>query len=196
MIYTIGDSHAWHAWLNVPGVTTYPGFGPMTMFRLGREPIIKPLEAFGIPKDTVAIMTWGEVDCRCHVHVHQPWKECIEDIVARYRVRLKDFESQLKQIILYNVVPPPRAEKCLETYDPGNGIPVGFPFVGSNEIRKEYVQYMNKLLSESGYPFIDVYKEFADKDGYMACGQVHAQDEKPLIQWLADHKEYLHGNTN
>jgi len=177
-IYTLGDSHSWHAWLNIPEVTVKT-IGPMTMHGMATG------SSFGlkeIPKGSYLICCWGEIDCRCHVHNHQPWQECINKLVEGYLEKIKEFAKDYK-VILFNVVPPPKAEKVVEKWGGKD-----FPFVGSNEVRLQYVKYMNKKLKESGYPFIDVYDHYCDEDGFMLDGNVHIKDEQPLIDWLTKNK--------
>lgn len=177
LIYTVGDSHCWHTWLKIPGVVTKT-IGPMTLYRFG---IDKPFVLDGIPEDATVCFCWGEIDCRCHINKHQPWKKTIEGLVERYieaiRVNIKRHK-----VLIFNVVPPPRKADTPEN--------PGFPFVGTDEERLSYVRYTNELLRKSQYIFVDIYDKYADADGFlrkdMSDGHVHIADERPLIEWLKE----------
>ena len=180
-IYTIGDSHCWHAWLKVPNVITKT-MGPMTMHSLG---LSKPLLIKDLPKDSPIVFCWGEIDCRCHVHKYQPWKETIDVLVKNYIDTITLNAKINKNILIFNVIPPPRKKTAQESS--------GFPFLGTDEERLSYVKYMNKLLSESEYPFIDVYDKYSESDGFLKMElsdyHVHVEDEKYLIEWINNNRE-------
>jgi len=178
-IYTVGDSHCWHAWLKVPGVVTMTR-GPMTMYRFGQS---KPIVLDEVPDGSIVIFCWGEIDCRCHVNKYQPWKDTIENLVKSYieaiRHNVED-HGHIKKTFIFNVVPPPRKGNTPEN--------PGFPFLGTDEERLSYVKYMNELLRKGEYPLIDVYDKYADVEGFLkkelSDGHVHIADEKPLKEFI------------
>jgi len=178
VIYTVGDSHCWHAWLKIPGVITR-GMGPMTMYHFGlsRVNVVE-----GIPEDAIVCFCWGEIDCRCHVHKYQPWQETIDKLVENYLYTIGLNAKTHKNVWIYNVVPPPRKAKTPEN--------PGFPFLGTDEERLAYVKYMNEKLKQGGYPFVDIYDKLCDQDGFLIAeksdGHVHIADEKPLIEWITE----------
>lgn len=176
-IFSIGDSHAWHCWLNIPGAK-FRQLGPMTMHHFGTY---KPIVVRDLPKDSIAVLAWGEIDCRCHVHKFPPYKECIDKVVADYLDGVRKNQKIHPDIWLYNVVPPPRREKAAAESP-------AWPFLGTNEERLSYVQYMNEKLKASEFPFIDVYRQYADKDGFlrmeMSDGHVHIKTVEPLLNTL------------
>lgn len=176
MIQTIGDSHCWHGWLKIPGVNINL-MGPMTMHSVGRD---KPYILSSVPKEDDVIFCWGEIDCRCHVHKHQPWEECIEGLVKNYVEALKINSKDHKKIWIYNVVPPPRKNLVIQS--------PGFPFEGEDEDRLKYVKRMNELLKKSEFGFVDVYDKYSDEEGFlkipMSDLHVHIADEKPLAEWV------------
>ena len=180
MIQTIGDSHCWNAWLKIPGVITNT-MGPMLMYSLG---LSKPILVNKIPKDDTVIFCWGEIDCRCHVHKFQPWKETIDKLVKNYLDAIRVNAEINKNILIFNVVPPPRKEGAQEN--------LAFPFLGSDEERLSYVKYMNKKLSESEFVFIDVYDKYADSDGFLnmeySDNHVHIADPIFIIEWLKQNR--------
>jgi hypothetical protein len=177
MIYTVGDSHCENAWNRIPGVIT-KGRGPMTMYSFG---IYRHIAVEDIPLDAPVVFCWGEIDCRCHVHKHQPWKETIDKLVEGYLLAIDENAKIHPNIWIFNVVPPPR--RALANENPG------FPFVGSDDERLSYVKYMNSLLSQSKYSFIDVYDRYADPEGFLRMelsdAHVHIADKGPLEEWIA-----------
>lgn len=180
LIYTVGDSHAWHAWLKIPFVKT-GSYGPMTMYRFGKD---RPIVTDSIPDDVIVCFCWGEIDCRCHVNKYQPWKKTIDHLVENYIDAIKENTKRFNDVWIFNVVPPPRRE------DSAFENP-GFPFVGTNEERLDSVRYMNNRLRSSGFVFVDVYDKYCDAEGFlrmdMSDNHVHIADEKPLIRWLVNH---------
>jgi len=183
MIYTIGDSHCWHAWLKIPGVITRT-CGPMTMHSLG---LSKPILVKDIPIDAGIVFCWGEIDCRCHVHKYQPWQNTIDILVKNYLDTIRLNAAVNKNILIYNVVPPPRRSLASEN--------AGFPFLGSDIERLDYVKYMNKKLSESEFVFIDVYDKYADSEGFLnmslSDNHVHIENEVYLAEWLNKNRGLL-----
>ena len=177
-LYTVGDSHGWHAWLKIPWVEV-THLGPMTMHMFGQS---KPMVAAKIGNDEgkPICLCYGEIDCRFRVHEHQPWKETINSLVEDF-FKVVDENAKINpKIFIFNILPPPRRDHLP---DP-KGNP-SFPFLGSDDERLTYVTYMNNLLrANSKYPLLDVYKHYCDEDGFlnmeMSDSHVHIKDEKPL----------------
>jgi hypothetical protein len=176
VIHTVGDSHCWNGWLKVPGVKFHL-LGPMLMHTFGRDKMIVTAD---MPRDANVIFCWGEIDCRCHVRKHQPWKQTIDDLVKNYIEAIDINTKEHRHYWIFNVVPPPRKEGMIEAPD--------FPMRGTDDERLSYVKYMNKKLKESGRPFIDVYDKYCDKDGFanreLMPDGVHIGNEKYLIEWV------------
>lgn len=172
-VYTLGDSHALHGWVRVPNVVPCSA-GPMLMYHYKHHPIIFS----HIPKGAPVVLSWGEIDCRCHIFKHAPWDKTIDDMVDNYLSEIRKITDH--HVILYNVVPPPRK---LSVYESEH-----FPFLGSDDERLQFVTRVNLRLKQSGFEFMDVYDQFADKDGFLDISKsdnhVHIEDEKPLIEWL------------
>lgn len=183
-IYTVGDSHCWHAWLKIPGVITKTT-GPMLMHTLGLSELILVED---IPKDAIVCFCWGEIDCRCHVHKYQPWKETIDILVKNYLNVVRLNAKTHKNIWIFNVVPPPRRKSAVSENP-------GFPFLGSDEERLSYVKYMNEKLRESEFPFVDVYDKYADSEGFLNMeytdNHVHIEDPIFIIEWINKYRRSL-----
>jgi hypothetical protein len=56
---------------------------------------------------------------------------------------------------------------------------------------------MNQRLREGPYPFVDIYDQYADPEGFLRMelsdGVVHIADEKPLIKYI---EEKMHVMSN
>ena len=151
----------------------------MTMHGFGVQ---KPVVTGHVPNDAVLVFCWGEIDCRCHVHKFQPYKECIDELVKNYAEHVRFHAITHPNLWIYNVVPPPKRDEKSENCSGG------FPFLGTNEDRLKYVLYMNERLKKTGIPFIDLYSKYCDEEGYLrndvTDDHVHVSDEKPLIEWM------------
>lgn len=180
LIHTIGDSHCWHAWLKIPFVQTHTA-GPMLMHTFGQA---KSVIVSELPKDAIICFCWGEIDCRCHVHKYPPYEKTIDELVENYLAAIAENAKTHKNIWVFNVVPPPRRDGAQEN--------PSFPFLGTDEERLKYVRYMNQCLrigcQEKGYLFVDIYNQYADKDGFlrpeMSDGHVHIAEPAPLRDWV------------
>lgn len=176
LIHTVGDSHAWHAWLKIPFVQTHQ-IGPMTMYHFG---LYHPIVVSDIPTDVPVVFCWGEIDCRCHIYKHPPWEEAIDKLVDEYILAVEHNARIHPNIWLFNVVPPPRKAAVQENPQ--------FPFLGSDAERLGFVLRVNQRLRESGYPFIDVYNKYCDEEGFLLMdqsdGHVHIANHAPLQDWL------------
>ena len=131
-----------------------------------------------IDGDTI-IFCLGEIDCRCHIHKHitdTTYSHIIDDIVNNYfeaiELNLTTSQIKLKNICVYNVVPPIQKYNTVES-------PV-YPYLGSDEERKNYVLYFNEKLKEKciekEYIFF-VYNNYIDENGFLrkdlSDGNVH-----------------------
>ena len=66
--------------------------------------------------------------------------EIINNYIHSIEINLKNCKVKLRNICIYNVVPP--IQKCNTLENPE------YPFLGSDEERKSYVLYFNKCLKE------------------------------------------------
>jgi hypothetical protein len=174
-IHTIGDSHSVHPWKNIEGININH-IGPKLCYSIGRDGI--NLDDFKIEEDDTVIFSFGEIDCRGHIHKHITstfsHEEIINRIVNNYFISIKNATSKFKNlhVCIYNIVPP------LFTNNTGNP---EYPHLGSNNERKEYTLYFNKQLKakceEYKYIFFDIYNNYANSDGFieqsLSDGDVH-----------------------
>lgn len=156
LIHTIGDSHG-----NWSNIAVQHHVGPLTCYRFGLEP-----SRIQVPETVLAgetlVFCLGEIDCRCHIHVHG--KDTIDGIVERYFKAIRHVTPEHIKIGVYNVVPPVRLHDQ-QFHDHK------FPFRGSDEERRDYTLYFNDKLKEYckiyNFWFVDIYDMYADADGFM-----------------------------
>ena len=135
----------------------------------------------------------GRLD-RCHVHKHvseeKGYKQVINEIVSNYleaiKLNVKVSNISFKNVCVYNVLPP--VSKTNTKEDPS------FPFLGSDEQRRDYVTYFNECVSslckEYGYVFFDVYNHYTDDNGFLnkelSDGSVHARDKSYVRNFIIE----------
>ena len=67
MIYIYGDSHAHFSFRNLKLDYTDLSHSAITMYRIGRDNIIINFNKDIIQKNDIIILSYGEIDCRCHI---------------------------------------------------------------------------------------------------------------------------------
>jgi hypothetical protein len=196
-IYIFGDSHAskiHSQWgrirLRNVNIICYH-IGPNLMYtfgRLGRK--LLNIKRYGVRNKDIVIFCFGEIDCRNHVHKHinedRSYKDIIDDLVCNYFISINKNVKQYKSIktCVYNIVPPHRFFEISEDHP--------YPFLGSDEERKLYNNYMNLKIQEhcdiNNFIFFDIYKDSCDEDGFLkgniSKDNVHIIDPKPSIKFI------------
>ena len=180
-IHTIGDSHSTFGW---SGVIKHH-LGPLLCYSFGKGKLNKcDIRQFNIKNGDTIVFCLGEIDCRCHIHKHiteaTSYQHIIDSIVDDYfeaiELNVSISQIKLKNICVYNVVPP--IQKYNTTENPE------YPYLGTDEERKCYVLYFNKKIKEKciekKYVFFDVYNDYIDKNGHLrkdlSDGNVHIGD--------------------
>lgn len=178
VIHTIGDSHSQNGW--VTAIKHH--IGPLLCYSFGKEKLKRiDIRRFNIRDGDTIIFCLGEIDCRCHIHKHisktTSYQDIINNIVDNYfeAIELNVSISQIKfkNICVYNVVPPVQKHNTEENPK--------YPYLGTDEERKQYVLYFNKKLkdkcTEKNMVFFDVYDNYKDKNGFLrkdlSDGNVH-----------------------
>ena len=142
--------------------------GPVTAFRIARDGLdIRP---YHVKDNDIVIYNFGEIDCRTNIHKYvqgnNDYQENIKNIVDGYikTVQLNHKNLNLHTSVIYNVIPP-----CKMTTD--NKIHGQIPFLGTNEDRKKYTLYFNKLLKQECLKydilFFDIYDMLVSEDGFL-----------------------------
>jgi hypothetical protein len=167
-IHTIGDSHAISGWSGI----IYHHLGPVLCYSFGKEQLQRcDIRNFNIKDGDTIVFCFGEIDCRCHVHKHITdtctFQDIINNIVDKYfeaiKLNIYTSEIKLKQVCVYNVVPPIQKYNTLENPE--------YPYLGNDEQRKSYSLYFNKKLkekcAENKYIFFDIYNNYIDENGFL-----------------------------
>ena len=165
-IHTIGDSHATNGWY---GVIEHH-LGPLLCYSFGKGKLNRcNILDYNIKNGDSIIFCLGEIDCRCHIYKHvnenTTYQQIINEIIDNYfeaiDINIKNSNLKLKNICVFNVVPPIQRYK---TNEPS-------VLCGSDEERKEYVLYFNKKIKEKcliyKYIFFDVYDKYTDNNGFL-----------------------------
>ena len=184
VLHTFGDSHCQWGWNCIPNVISHH-FGPKLCFSIGRDGIYIQT-GYNVSNGDTVIFSFGEVDCRCHIHKHittdNDYTKIIDAIVTNYFVQIKKAVDVFDTLTtaIYNIVPP--IQKYNTPEDPD------YPFLGTDEERKEYVLYFNyklkQMCAEYNFIFIDVYNDYSDNNGFLnkslSDGKVHIGDAQYL----------------
>lgn len=178
-IHTIGDSHSINGWTT--DILRHH-LGPVLCYSVGKEKLNRcDIRKFNIKDGDTIVFCLGEIDCRCHIHKHitntVSYQTIINNIVDDYFVAIElnivTSQIKLKNVCVYNVVPPIQKNNTRENPD--------YPYLGSDEERKQYVLYFNTKIKEKciekGYVFFDVYDKYIDENGFLkrdlSDGNVH-----------------------
>lgn len=168
MIYTFGDSHARIGWPHHKWLKLYE-IGPILAYSFGKEKLKRlNIVNFNVKENDTVIFSFGEIDCRCHIHKHSSKESIDEDInkiIFNYFEAVKENVQQFKSLKVYILSVPPAARKE-KIQDNKN-----FPHLGTNEERKLYVDIFNKTLSklclQYSFNFLNHHDNHADEEGYL-----------------------------
>ena len=190
MIHIYGDSHG-EANLKR---TTLPFINrceySTTMFRIGRDNSIIHFNKDDHKPDDVVCLTYGEIDCRCHIQrqidLGRNEDHVIQELVEKYFDAINNNTTHLikNHIIIFAVIPAVRQFD----YEMINGpIKHEHPFVGSNEDRVRFTNKVNKL-----------YEEFANKNGYTFFNpfSFYTRPDGSLKYEYSDYLIHIHENTH
>ena len=167
MIYIYGDSHAGVSFKNLKLNYIDLHQPSITMFRIGRDGIVINYNKDIIKKDDIIILSYGEVDCRCHIqrqiNLGNNEDDVINDLVCNYFKTINHIDAK---IIIVGIIPPTKQTDYETIHGP---ILHEFPFVGSDEDRVRYTKKVNKLLEEfsliNNYTYFNPYYYYERPDG-------------------------------
>lgn len=162
--------------------------GPRLMHSFARDGI--DLRKLDIRENDAVIFSFGEIDCRTHIHrfvtPEKTAEDVMNDLVDRYIARIEEIRKEMPtlDIGIYNIVPP--VHKDLVSENPE------YPYRGSDEERLSYVTFMNKRLYQEciahNFFFVNIYVSVADEYGFLrkeiSDGHVHIQSGKELQKWI------------
>jgi len=190
-IHTVGDSNSYKGWTNV--ITHY--LGDKLCYSFGREKLnfcdIRNL--YMSDGDTV-IFSFGEIDCRRHVHKclseTNKHEHIINNIVDEYldaiKINIDISQLKFKNVCIFNIIPPIQKSN--------KPVTIELPFLGTDEERKTYVLYFNKKLKEKcieyNYVFFDIYDKYTDENGFLrkdlSDGYCHISDGIHITNFIKD----------
>ena len=194
-IHTFGDSHCNAGWSRIPGVKRHH-MGPVLCYSIGTKDELLDLQGYGVADGDVVVFCFGEIDCRCHIQKHvskeRTHERVIDEIVDKY---LRAIQRKVKSLsgvktCVYNV--PPAVHKATTWQHPQ------YPYLGTDEERRTYVEYFNGRLRqrcpEFGYVFFDIYDQCVDEEGFLlpeiSDGVVHITDATIIGRFLSDTFQY------
>jgi hypothetical protein len=171
MIHSYGDSHAHFNFKNLKLDYNDLSSFSITMFRIGRDGIIINFNKDTIQKDDIIVLSYGEVDCRCHIqrqiNLGNNEDNIINELVSNYFKTIKSNIINIDaKIIIVGIIPPTKQYDYEILHGP---ITHDFPFVGSDECRVRYTNKVNKLLEElsiiNNYIYFNPYSYYERPDG-------------------------------
>jgi hypothetical protein len=192
MIHIYGDSHARFSFNNLEKPNNNLNVPSITMFRIGRDNIIINFNKYTIKPNDIIVLSYGEVDCRCHIkrqiNLGKDEDDVIHELVNNYirTIRNNTIDLDVK-IIIVGVIPPTKQDDFEKLNGP---ILHEFPFVGTDEDRVRYTNKINKLLEEmsnnNNYMYFNPYSYYTRDDGTLkyelSDNNVHLRDNSYLLE--------------
>ena len=200
MIYIYGDSHANYCFKNLPITHFKYHENSITMFRIGRDNLIVKFNKEDIAAAAAAaavaavatiVFTYGEIDCRCHIHrqkgLGRDEDDIICELVNNYINTIKNNTEGLDANIFIVAVIPPTKQSDYELLH--GQITHEYPFLGSDADRVRYTSKTNRLLELSsvkyGYTFFNPYDYYRRADGTLkyelSDNTVHIGDNRHFL---------------
>jgi hypothetical protein len=194
MIHTFGDSHCGHMdgvnWrtidIGIPIETHW--IGPKTCAGFGINKLeMLDISKYGVKDGDTVVFSFGEVDCRAHIHKNKNnFGKIIDKITENYLYAIKQNVDQFNDLKVIVMSIPPVARR-----DELNDNPE-FPTLGTDKDRQMYVEYMNdnirRLCGKFNYLYMDVYFCYMDEGGFLdpklSDGNVHIKDSKFMKEKL------------
>jgi hypothetical protein len=166
MIYIFGDSHARFNFKNLPVENQNLHVNSITMHRVGRDNEIINFRENMNHQDNTFIITYGEVDCRCHIHkqlsMQRDLNEIVQKLVDDFCLTISNKIKRYKKIIVCSVVPPIRKSEAI-------GESPEFPRLGTDEERVLFTKLINEQLkincNKFNFVYFDIYNLYARDDG-------------------------------
>jgi hypothetical protein len=190
MLHTVGDSHSHFGWYKIPGIKIH-WVGPLLCHSFGQQKLGRiNLKKLGVAEEDSICFCLGEIDCRCHIHKHisetTDYRIIVKELVKNYMLAIHENEKLYNniKIYVYSVTPPAHKSPSYENPQ--------YPFLGSDEERREYTQYFNhcleKICKKYNYIFLNVADKYADNDGFLnpkySDGVVHINDPVFILECI------------
>jgi len=192
MIYIYGDSHAHFSFKNLKLAYTDYHRSSITMFRVGRDNTIINFNKNRILNENdIIVLSYGEVDCRCHIERQinsgRNEDDVINELVEQYFLTIKNNIVQKCKIIIVGIIPPTKQMDYEILHGP---ILHEFPFVGTDSNRVRYTNKVNNKLEEqsirNNYTYFNPYAYYTREDGTLkhelSDGIVHLGDNTHFLE--------------
>ena len=172
MIYIYGDSHARFSFTNLNLEHKDLHCPSITMFRVGRDNAIINFDSNQVfNENDVIVISYGEVDCRCHIqrqiNTGREEDSVINELVEKYFQTITNalYNKNLR-VIIVGVI----AQTRQFDYEVLNGpITHEFPFVGTDEDRVRFTLKVNlkleELANKNSYTYFNPYSYYTREDG-------------------------------
>jgi len=175
MIYIYGDSHARFSFTNLNIEYKDYHCTSITMFRIGRDNSIIHFDTKHIfDINDVIVISYGEIDCRCHIQrqINNGKEEdaIINELVETYfQTIVNSIGNKNLRVIIVGVIPPTRQTDYELLHGP---ITHEFPFVGTDEDRVRFTRKVNIQLerivttnTNNRYIYFNPYSYYTREDG-------------------------------
>ena len=191
MIYIYGDSHACFSFYNLKLEHNNFNCPSITLFRIGRDNIIINFNKNTINENDVIVLSYGEVDCRCHIqrqiNAGRNEDDVIHELVDKYFLTIQNNIVKKCKIIIVGVIPPTKQYDYEKFHGP---ILHEFPFVGSDDDRARYTNKVNQKLEEyskiNNCIYFNPYDYYTRKDGTLkhelSDTIVHLRDNSHFLE--------------
>jgi hypothetical protein len=192
MIYIYGDSHARFGFKNMKLDYLDSHCSSITMFRIGRDNVIINFNRdMMIYENDTIVLSYGEVDCRCHIQrqIDNGGNEddIINGLVNNFFLTIRNNIVKKCKVIIVGVIPPTKQHDYESIHGP---ILHEFPFAGTDEDRVRYTNKVNKKLEEYAkqynYIYFNPYSYYAREDGTLkhelSDTTVHLGDNTHFLQ--------------
>lgn len=193
MIHIYGDSHGIFCFQNLELEHQNHAQPSITMHRIGRDNSIVNFHESHQSANSIFILTYGEVDCRCHIGRQRKNNRELFDIcnelVSKYMNTIKNNIKVYKHIIVCAIVPPTSQPWYEAIHGP---ITHEFPFIDSDSERIQYTELMNSLLKDAceahGFIFFNPFDFYKTPEGVLrpelSDGNVHIRENKHFLDEL------------
>jgi hypothetical protein len=163
------------------------------MFRVGRDnTIINFCTTENFDIHDIIVLSYGEVDCRCHIQIQinngREEDTIINELVEKYfQTIVNSIGNKNLRVIIVGVIPPTRQSE----YESLNGpITHEFPFVGTDKDRVRFTLKVNiqleELANKHKYTYFNPYSYYTRVDGTLkhelSDGTVHLRDTSHFLE--------------
>jgi hypothetical protein len=196
MIYLYGDSHAGFSFKNLKLDYNDLHCASITMFRVGRDnEIINFDKNRRLSENDIIVLSYGEVDCRCHIQRQinngRGEDDVINELVEKYFLTIRNNIVRKNKVIIVGVIPPTKQSDYELIHGP---ILHEFPFVGKDEDRVRYTNKVNNKIEEyskiNNYIYFNPYAYYTRQDGTLkhelSDTTVHLRDNSHFLEQFYD----------